>query len=56
MRPATDNAPQRGAEMVDEAQHPFREMLAMFLANRAAMVASIVLAFVVLATIFGPML
>jgi peptide/nickel transport system permease protein len=31
-------------------------MLAMFLANRAAMVASIVLAFVVLATIFGPML
>jgi peptide/nickel transport system permease protein len=42
--------------MVDEAQHPFREMLAMFLANRAAMVASIVLAFVVLATIFGPML
>ena len=56
MRPATDNAPQRGAERVDEAQHPFREMLAMFLANRAAMVASIVLAFVVLATIFGPML
>ena len=56
MRPATDNAPQRGAEMVDEAQHPFREMLAMFLANRAAMVASIVLAFVVLATIFGPLL
>jgi len=56
MRPATDNAPQRGAEMMDEAQHPFREMLAMFLANRAAMVASIVLAFVVLATIFGPML
>jgi peptide/nickel transport system permease protein len=56
MRPATDNAPQRGAEMVDEAQHPFREMLAMFLANRAAMLASIVLAFVVLATIFGPML
>jgi peptide/nickel transport system permease protein len=56
MRPATDNAPQRRAEMVDEAQHPFREMLAMFLANRAAMVASIVLAFVVLATIFGPML
>jgi peptide/nickel transport system permease protein len=56
MRPATDNAPQRGAEMVDEAQHPFREILAMFLANRAAMVASIVLAFVVLATIFGPML
>jgi peptide/nickel transport system permease protein len=56
MRPATDNAPQRGAAMVDEAQHPFREMLAMFLANRAAMVASIVLAFVVLATIFGPML
>lgn len=56
MRSATDNAPQRGAEMVDEAQHPFREMLAMFLANRAAMVASIVLAFVVLATIFGPML
>ena len=56
MRPATDNAPQRGAEMVDEAQHPFREMLAMFLANRAAMVASIVLAFVALATIFGPML
>ena len=56
MRPATDNAPQRGAEMVDEAQHPFREMLVMFLANRAAMVASIVLAFVVLATIFGPML
>ena len=56
MRPATDNAPQRGAEMVDEAQHPFREMMAMFLANRAAMVASIVLAFVVLATIFGPML
>ena len=56
MRPATDNAPQRGAEMVDEAHHPFREMLAMFLANRAAMVASIVLAFVVLATIFGPML
>ena len=56
MRPATDNAPQRGAEMVDEAQHPFREMLAMFLANWAAMVASIVLAFVVLATIFGPML
>ena len=56
MRPATDNAPQRGEEMVDEAQHPFREMLAMFLANRAAMVASIVLAFVVLATIFGPML
>jgi peptide/nickel transport system permease protein len=42
--------------MLDEAQHPFREMLAMFLANRAAMVASIVLAFVVLATIFGPML
>ena len=56
MSPATDNAPQRGAEMMDEAQHPFREMLAMFLANRAAMVASIVLAFVVLATIFGPML
>ena len=56
MRPATDNAPQRGAERVDEAQHLFREMLAMFLANRAAMVASIVLAFVVLATIFGPML
>ena len=56
MRPATDNAPQRGAEMVDEAQHPFREMLAMFLANRAALVAIIVLAFVVLATIFGPML
>ena len=56
MRPATDNAPQRGPEMMDEAQHPFREMLAMFLANRAAMVASIVLAFVVLATIFGPML
>ena len=56
MKPAADSAPRRAAEIVDIAQHPLREMVVMFLANRAAMVASIVLAFVVLATIFGPML
>ena len=56
MKPAADSAPRRGAEIVDIAQHPLREMVVMFLANRAAMVASIVLSIVVLAAIFGPML
>jgi peptide/nickel transport system permease protein len=56
MKPAADSAPRRGAEIVDKAQHPLREMVVMFLANRAAMVASIVLSIVVLAAIFGPML
>lgn len=56
MKPAADSAPPRAAEIVDIAQHPLREMVVMFLANRAAMVASIVLSIVVLAAIFGPML
>ena len=56
MKPAADSAPRRAAEIVDIAQHPLREMVVMFLANRAAMVASIVLSIVVLAAIFGPML
>ena len=56
MKPAADSAPRRAAEIVDIAQHPLREMMVMFLANRAAMVASIVLSIVVLAAIFGPML
>ena len=56
MKPAADSAPRRAAEIVDIAQHPLREMVAMFLATRAAMVASIVLSIVVLAAIFGPML
>jgi len=56
MKPAADSAPRRAAEIVDIAQHPLREMVVMFLANRAAMVASIVLSIVVLAAILGPML
>lgn len=56
MKPAADSAPRRGAEIVDKAQHPLRKIVVMFLANRAAMVASIVLSIVVLAAIFGPML
>ena len=56
MKPAADSAPRRAAEIVDNAQHPLREMVVIFLANRAAMVASIVLSIVVLAAIFGPML
>lgn len=38
------------------AQHPAREVVQMFVANRAAVVASAVLLCIVLATVFGPML
>jgi len=41
---------------VAHAQHPAREVVQMFVANRAAVVASAVLLCVVLAAIFGPML
>ena len=43
-------------DMVVTAQHPIREMLVMFIGNRAAMVASIVLLLIVVAAIFGPMM
>lgn len=43
-------------DMVVTAQHPIREMLLMFIGNRAAMVASIVLLLIVVAAIFGPMM
>ena len=38
------------------AQHPFREVVQMFIGNRAAVVASVILAMIVLAAVFGPML
>ena len=38
------------------AQHPLREVLQMFLGNRAAVVASVVLMIIILAAVFGPML
>ena len=43
-------------DMVITAQHPMREMLVMFIGNRAATVASIVLLLIVVAAIFGPMM
>ena len=43
-------------DMVVTAQHPIREMLVMFIGNRAAAVASIVLLLIVVAAIFGPMM
>ena len=43
-------------DMVVTAQHPIREMLVMFIGNRAATVASIVLLMIVVAAIFGPMM
>ena len=43
-------------DMVITAQHPMREMLVMFIGNRAAAVASIVLLLIVVAAIFGPMM
>ena len=43
-------------DMVVTAQHPIREMLVMFIGNRAATVASIVLLLIVVAAIFGPMM
>jgi len=38
------------------AQHPFREVVQMFVGNRAAVVASAILFMIVLAALFGPML
>ena len=38
------------------AQHPFREVLQMFVGNRAAVVASVILMLIVLAAVFGPIL
>ena len=43
-------------DMVVTAQHPIREMLVMFIGNRAATVAGIVLLLIVVAAIFGPMM
>ena len=38
------------------AQHPLREVVQMFIGNRAAVVASVILVMIVLAAVFGPML
>ncbi len=38
------------------AQHPLREVLQMFVGNRAAVVASVILMLIVLAAVFGPIL
>ena len=56
MASAERSTPRVTEELVATAQHPAREMLAMFVGNRAAMVASIILMAIVLAAIFGPML
>ena len=56
MASAERSTPRVTEELVATAQHPAREMLTMFVGNRAAMVASIILMAIVLAAIFGPML
>ena len=56
MASAERSTPRVTEELVATAQHPAREMLTMFVGNRAAMVASIILMAIVLAAILGPML
>ena len=38
------------------AQHPFREVVQMFVGNRAAVVAFVILVMIILAALFGPLL
>ena len=38
------------------AQHPFREVVQMFVGNRAALVAFVILVMIILAALFGPLL